>query len=216
MTKDDVLAQSQFALKTGKEDVALDLLAPLAEAGDWRASASIGFIHESRGKFDRKNYVVAAHWYSRALSQGGTSEPNARLAYYHYFGLGGTYDFRRAFDHLLRVDLKDDPEATLMMAELRANGLGTPVDLESARRLFQQLATLNYPIGHIGLARIAKQQHHWKAWFTHGLRGILLGINIIVKDKRDVRLLGLGKNQGHYWRAGIAKRMRNSDESVRK
>jgi TPR repeat protein len=192
--------EGKAALDRGNDDRAIELFRILAERGDWRASVSLGYIFEARGKRDSSNYIVAAHWYSRSLSQEERPEGHLALARYQYFGLGGNRDFTGAFEHLLQVPLDRDPQVALMLGELYFLGLGVPRDLRKARAMFTWLAEAGLPIGFLNIFRLETAEGHllrrWVAYF----RGLWLGVRIVAKHgNRDHPLLvGLGRKGGNF------------------
>jgi hypothetical protein len=198
--------EGQAALNAGNDDRAIDLFRILAEAGDWRASVSLGYIFEARGKAESSNYVIAAHWYSRSLSQEERPESHLALARYDFFGLGGNRDFSRAFEHLLQVPLEHDPQVALMLGELYFFGFGVARDLTKARRMFSWLAESGFPAGFMNLFRLEKvQRNRFRSWVQF-VRGMLLIVKIIARNEgnRDHSLLvGLGRKGGNFRLDGL-------------
>lgn len=202
-TAEKLWTEAKAALNAGNHERSIELFKVLAEDGDWRASTSLGYIYEARGKADSSAYIIAAHWYSRALSQEEQPEAHLALGRYYYFGLGGERDFRRAFEHLRQVPLDKDPQVALMLGELYLLGLGVPKDLGKARQMFTSLAQSGVPVGFRNLFRLEKLEgHRFRSWLAF-FRGLLAGVKMAVKDRDDPRLVGLRRNGGNFRLDGI-------------
>ena len=200
--------EGQAALNAGNDARAIELFKILAEAGDWRASVSLGYIFEARGNAESSNYVVAAHWYSRSLSQEERPENHLAVARYYFFGLGGNRDFLRTFEHLLQVPLEHDPQVALMLGELYFFGFGVARDLAKARQMFSWLAESGFPAGFMNLFRLEKARGSTFRSWVQFLRGMLLAIKIVGRNEgnRDHPLLiGLGRKGGNFRLDGLPR-----------
>ena len=192
----EIWKQAKAALKAGKEEHAIAMLRELANRGDWRASTSLGYIFESKGAKSPAFYAQAVHWYSEAVAKWDRPEPHLGLARYYYFGLGGHHDFQRVYEHLSVVPSEEYIEAALMMAELLFLGVGVKRDIARASQLFSLAAKHGYPLGLLGLGRVAKAQgDHWKS-VLYSVRAFLASARLIWKNDNDVRLLGVGRRRG--------------------
>jgi Sel1 repeat len=224
--KESLWNQVKLALDARDEDRVITLAKELSEAGDSRGSYSLGYIFEVRAKrasltmrvqkgdnyIDRENFIAAAHWYNRALSQGGGYGPHSGLAAYYYYGLGGKYDFKLAYEHLsycleYASAIQGGEDASLniaknkiMMGELHLLGLGTPKDMHVARKLFAAAAEIGYPAALIGLARVDRAERHFFRSMLYFFRSLRVAIKLVIKDKDHPLLAGIGGKRQTFWR----------------
>jgi TPR repeat protein len=194
--RDKLWDQGHSVLNSGDEDLAIALFSRLVDTGDWRGAYMLGWIAESKGKRDQKNYVAAAHWYTRALSLEDSSPPHLALARYYYYGLGGYYDYKQAFEHLQKCHPERDPIVQMMMAELLYLGLGVSRDVKTARELFTTSATAGYPAAFLGLMSLAKAKKEYGQVILYFLRALFTAIKLVIKNKNDPLLTGIGGKRG--------------------
>lgn len=205
--------QILVAQEMGDENRVISLSKMLSDAGDWRGSYTLGYAHEVKatrvsmetGKTDRADYIAAAHCYNRAISQGGEYAPHNGLATYYYYGLGGNYNFKLAFEHLtyciehapnfhIRSDASRDNVTMnqIMLAELFLLGLGVPKDVNAARKLFSSAAQVGYPAAVIGLSRIEKTEKHYLRAIYYYLRALQMSIKLVRENRDHPMLAGMG------------------------
>lgn len=197
--KEDLWERGRCALRADDEESAVELFTQLSNAGDWRGSYMVGYIFDAKGGQDKKHFIAAAHWYTRALSQADHHLPHYGLARYYYYGLGGAYDFASAYRHLQRcIDHK--PIARLMMAELAFLGRGTPQDLGKAKELFLTAAKSGYPVAVLGLARVAKAEGRRLQTIIYAIRSMLMAIKLLSVDRNHSLLIGMGRRHGSFSR----------------
>jgi hypothetical protein len=163
----------------------------------------VGWIFEQKGKEERENYIVAAHWYSRALSISECSPPHRALAPYYYFGLGGYYNYRLAFEHLQKSE--QDPVVKMMTAELLSRGLGVAENKKEARNLFRSAASSGYPAALMGLMLLEKSERNYIPALVYFIRGLYAAIKLVVKNKNDPLLTGIGGKRGTIRRDWVVK-----------
>lgn len=216
--KESLWQQVVLALDKKDDDAVIALAKLLSDAGDSRGSYTLGYVMETKAKraslaspgksggsfIDSENFILAAHWYTRAVSQGGGYAPRRGLARYYYYGLGGAYDFKLAYEYLkdclecvsptqteavVRIDIG---ACQIMMAELRFIGLGVPKDVEIARTLYSSAADIGYPAALIGLSRIAKEEKHYLQAILYFSRALRLAIKLVNENKDPPLLAGVG------------------------
>lgn len=216
--KENLWKQVLLALDAGDEDHVISLAMKLSNAGDWRGSNALGYLFEVKarrissetGRQDRENFIAAAHWYTRALSQGGQYAPHNGLATYYYYGLGGKYDFKLAYEHLKYCvenasstqtedsAIQNVAQNKIKMAELLFFGLGVPKDVNAARKLFSSAAEVGYPAAYIGLSRIEKAQRHYIRAIFYYFRALRIAIKLVIEDKNHPLLAGTGRRRGTF------------------
>jgi hypothetical protein len=178
------------ALDANDEPRALELLRDLAGQGDSRASASLAYVYEAKGRTDPQNYSEAAHWYAQALVQGDRPEAHLGLARYYFYGLGGAKDHNRAKQHLERADPDRNPQAALMLGHLYHRSPQRPEDITRAKALYDIAAASGYPFAMMELANIYKSERRWLKAFKHRCAAITQLVRLRLSDERDVRLMG--------------------------
>jgi len=197
--KENLWNQVLLALDSNDEDRVISLSEKLSDAGDWRGASTLGYFFEVKarrvsieiGRQNQKYFIEAAHWYTRALSQGGQYAPHYGLAAYYYYGLGGKYDFKLAYEHLKHC-IEQVPVAQIMMAELLFLGLGVPKDVDAARKLFSSAAEVGYPAALIGLSRIEKAEKHFIRSIFYYLRALRTAVKLVIENKDHPLLAGTG------------------------
>lgn len=215
---EDIWLRLCRALDANDEALFAALATQLSESGDARGSYALGFACEVRAKraslsardgagagaIDRNGFIEAAHWYTRAISQGGGYQPHSGLASYYYYGLGGKYDFKLAYRHLKSAlgaasAIQGSSEARLdiaknqiMLAELHLLGLGAPRDLEAARTLFSAAAKTGYPAALLGMSRVERAQGHILRSLFSYLSGLYTAIKLFRQSKSHPLLAGIG------------------------
>lgn len=210
---EDLWNQILVAQETGDESRVISLSKTLSDAGDWRGSYTLGYVHEVKatrvsmqtGKTDRADFIAAAHCYNRAISQGGEYAPHNGLATYYYYGLGGKYDFKLAFEHLTYciehapafhiwsdASRENVTMNQIMMAELLLLGLGVSKDVNAARKLFLVAAQVGYPAAVIGLSRIEKIEKHYLRAIYYYLRALRMAIKLVRENRDHPLLVGMG------------------------
>jgi len=198
--KENLWNQVSLALDSNDEDRVIALSKELSEAGDPRGSYTLGYVFQNKAirlsdespSQSRENFIAAAHWYNRALSQGGNYLSHHALAQYYYFGSGGKYDFKLAYEHL-KHSVEYQPVAKIMMAELLFLGLGTPKDVATARTLFAVAAAIGYPAAIVGLSRIERAEKHYVRAIFYFFRALRVAIKLVFEDKYHPLLTGVGK-----------------------
>ena len=211
--KENLWNQVLLALDSNDEGRVISLSTKLSDAGDWRGSNTLGYVFEVKAMkvsvemegVDREDFIVAAHWYTRALSQGGQYAPHNALATYYYFGLGGEYDFKLAYEHLKyciehvfttqiqsAALIQNVAQNKMHMAELLFLGLGTAKDVDTARKLFSSAAEVGYPAALIGLSRIEKSEKHFIRSIFYYFRALRTAIKLVIENKDHPLLAGTG------------------------
>lgn len=191
--------------KTGDEDRAIALFTELADRNDWTGSYMLGCIFQERGRQNqrrgepyRPSYLLAARWYRQALSQEEQCSPHYGLARHYYYGLGGIFDYKQAFEHLQKSCLEDSPLAQVMMAELLWCGLGAPKDINAARVLFTSAVNAGYPAGLVGLRRMAILERKFIQATVYYFRSLFMAIKLVIKNKNHPQLVGIGGKWGDF------------------
>ncbi len=202
-----------IALDAGDEDRVISLSKQLSDAGDYRGSDTLGYVFQKRakqisvesGEPNRENYITAAHWYSRALSQGGGYASHYGLAIYYFYGMGDKYDFKLAYEHLKycinyvfsnktqrAAVITNVAESQIMMAELLFFGLGTPKDIDASKRLFLEAAQVGYPAAVLGLSRIEMAEKNYIRATFYFSRALRMAIKLVIENKNHPQLSGIG------------------------
>lgn len=202
-----------LALESSDEDRVISLSQKLSDAGDWRGSSTLGYVFENQARRlpvetvrqIREKFIEAAHWYIKALSQGGQYAPHYGLAAYYYYGLGGKIDFKLAYEHLKHA-VEEVPVARIMMGELLFLGLGVPKDVNAARKLFSSAAEVGYPAALIGLSRIEKSEKHFVRSIFYYLRALRTAIKLVTEDKDHPLLAGTGRTRRTFRLDGFLNR----------
>lgn len=205
---DDELWQQAYAVfESGDENRAIDLFTVLADKGDWRGSHMLGYIFQERGRQDQKNgrpqrpdFLMAARWFRQALSQEEHPKTHYGLARHYYYGLGGKFDYKLAFEHLEKSSPDKEPMAQIMMAELIGLGLGVQKDVALAKKLFSSVANADYPAGLVGLARIAVAERKFIQVIVYTFRGLYMAVKLVLKDRNHPKLIGIGGTRSLYRR----------------
>lgn len=224
--KENLWNQVLNALDSNDEDRVISLSEKLSDAGDWRGSNTLGYVFEVKARrvseearrqgrenfIDRESFISAAHWYTRALSQGGRYAPHRGLATYYYYGLGGKYDFKVAYEHLKYCIehvstvtqspalVQNFATAQIMMAELLFLGLGAPKDVNTARKLFSSAAEAGYPAALIGLSRIEKAEKRFIRSILYLFRAVRMAVKLIIENKDHPLLAGTGGKRHTFQR----------------
>lgn len=193
------------AWKIGDEERAITLFTELADGGDWGSSYMLGYVFYEKGRKNQKSgkpfrpdYLLAARWYRQSLLLEEQCLPHFGLARHYYYGLGGKYDYKQAFEHLEKSCLEDTPLAQIMMAELLWCGLGVQKDVHAARELFNSAVNAGYPAGLQGLKRIAISERKFTQAVLYFFRGISMGIKLILKDSSHPQLAAAGGKWGDF------------------
>jgi TPR repeat protein len=140
-----------------------------AHLGIARAQCALAFIYYS-GHCVRQNPKKAAHWSSKAASQGNTQAQvflsNLKLA-----GFGTPKDYAAALSLVQQAAQRKDPGALHSLAWFYEQGVATEVDTERAFSLWKEAAELNYAVSQhavadclfngIGTARDVRTALHW-------------------------------------------------------
>jgi len=126
------LERALAAWNAGDYGVALDLWAPLAQAGVARAQSNMGAAFlEGRGV--ERDPDKAATWLRLAALQGDAAgQRNLALCYYE--GWGVAQDQAEAARWYEKAAEQDDPDAQDMLSWMKLLGGGCPQDYEGARR----------------------------------------------------------------------------------
>jgi uncharacterized protein len=112
-------------------EAGFQLLRGSAEKGNVPAMLQLGLLYES-GKYVRKNYNEAFHWFGLASDKG---DPEAQLQLggcYHY-GLGTTPDFAMAAKYYRLSAAQTNYVAMKSLGYLLMNGLGVETNLDAAK-----------------------------------------------------------------------------------
>ncbi|HEY6094092.1 MAG TPA: hypothetical protein VIU93_03985 [Gallionellaceae bacterium] len=226
--------QLLIAQSLGDECGVLRFAEHLSDSGDWRGSYSLGYVHEVRatnastssGRVDTENFVIAAQYYERAITQGGQFAPHNALAKIYYYGLGGWYDFRLAYKHLAccieyasSQTLSDDllsavTHNQVMIAELLFLGLGVNKDMRAAERLFASVAKEGMPVAYIGLSRIARAEKHYFQALVNYFQALRLVRRLVSENREHPLLAGVGGKRGTFRRDWIQHAIQSPSPSL--
>jgi len=132
------LAEALVAWNAADYGVALDLWAPLAQAGHARAQSNMGAAFlEGRGV--ERDHEKAAAWLRRAAEQGDAGgQRNLALCYYE--GWGVPQDQVEAARWYEKAAEQGDPDAQDMLSWMKLVGGGCPQDYVGARQWAEKAA----------------------------------------------------------------------------
>src|SRR6266702_8498493 len=132
------MAEALAAWNAGDYGVALDLWAPLAQAGVARAQSNMGAAFlEGRGV--ARDPEKAVTWLKLAAEQGDAAgQRNLALCYYE--GWGVVQDQAEAARWYEKAAEQDDPDAQDMLSWMKLLGGGCPQDYEGARQWAEKAA----------------------------------------------------------------------------
>ena len=226
--------QIQLSLDSGDENRVISLSKQLSDAGDCRGSDTLGYVFLEKAKrisiasedIDREDYITAAYWYSRALSQGGGYASHYSLATYYFYGLGDKYDFQLAYEHLkycieyvfpeqvqIAAVINNVAQTQIMMAELLFLGLGTPKDINAARKLFSEAAQVGYPAAVRGLSRIEMADRHYIQATRLFFRAFRMAIKLAIENKDHPLLSGIGGKWQNFRRDRLRDTNNRTDQA---
>lgn len=151
--------------ESGRYKEALAFLKPLAEAGDGRAAALIGYLHEARFnnigegvKWYKKgmelndslahsnmaliyyrmtDYKLAAKTYEKASQLGDTSA-DAALGNMYLNGIYFKRDYKKALVYIQKAVADNDPHALTDLAICYENSYGVARDMNKAIELYKR------------------------------------------------------------------------------
>jgi TPR repeat protein len=109
----------------------LQLLSDSAEKGDVPAMLNLGFLYEG-GKYVRKNYTEAFHWFGLAADKGN-AEAQLELGGCYHYGLGTTPNLTMAATCYHHAAEQTNYVAMKSFGYLLMNGMGVETNLETAR-----------------------------------------------------------------------------------
>jgi uncharacterized protein len=110
-TDDDEFSRGLSAFNSGDYAIALDIWRPLAERGEPRSEAGIGFMYH-RGQGVPADDREAAVWLGRAAEQG-QAEGQLMLGILFYYGRGVAQSYVRAYAWCDLAEINGNGDATL-------------------------------------------------------------------------------------------------------
>jgi hypothetical protein len=183
------IAQQRF--EAGDLKGALELWESIASEGYAEAYVELGNIYEIGKGSVPQDFQKAEYWYRRGIE--GMNDP------YAHFGLGRMYfngtgvprDHAKAFEHLVKAESINYPQAQLILGILCQFGWGTSVDLERARALYLAAAAKEYVLAMIQLAQIERKAHNYVAFVKWRFRASRTILKIGRANLADGRLTGM-------------------------
>jgi TPR repeat protein len=214
-----LLAEAREHLDQGRLDEAIGTYRVAADAGNWIACTALGTIYERKAlakeeneKAAKQNYIMAAHWYTRALESGDYKEPHYGLGQYYFHNTAGQFNFKKALHHLLKAAPEENPIAALMLGELYLDGFGTAQSFEKARYYFEVAAEQEYVAGYIGLGRADRRQRNLIGSLRNWWIAMCMAVSIVIKDRNDRRLTAIGGKRGTFQRKPFLKKLREAEQ----
>ncbi|HHQ4775136.1 TPA: tetratricopeptide repeat protein [Aeromonas veronii] len=138
LTTEQELASANRAWRTGHFDEATRIWSPLAEQGQPRAQALMGWSHEvGQGSEQDINRAITLY---RQSAQAGDPFGQYRLADAYLRGAGVKRDLREAFHWMDLAARNGDVPAMLKVGVLHLTGVSGRVDLPQAKQWLYQAA----------------------------------------------------------------------------
>lgn len=138
LTTEQELASANRAWRTGHFDEATRIWSPLAEQGQPRAQALMGWSHEM-GQGSEQDMQRAIRLYFQS-AQAGDPFGQYRLAELYLRGVGVKRDLRQAFHWMDQAARNGDVPAMLKVGVLHLMGVSGRVDLPQAKQWLYQAA----------------------------------------------------------------------------
>jgi uncharacterized protein len=129
---------AEAAHKKGDYATALRLVRPLAEKGDARAQARLGFMY-SDGQGVPKDDAAALSWYRKAAEQGDAIA-QITLGAMYFLGLGVPQDYAATASWYRKAAEQGDAKAQLYLGGMYINGQGVPRDDAAAVSWYRKAA----------------------------------------------------------------------------
>ncbi len=120
----------QAAYRLGDYATALQEFKPLAERGDARAQASLGFMYD-RGQGVPQNHVEAAKWFRKAAEQGFAGA-QYNLGFMYDRGQGVPQDYAAAVKWYRKAAEQGEAVAQFSLGTMYAVGQSVPEDYVQA------------------------------------------------------------------------------------
>ncbi|HHQ4661725.1 TPA: tetratricopeptide repeat protein [Aeromonas veronii] len=138
LSTEQEMAAANRAWRTGHFDEATRIWSPLADQGQPRAQALMGWSHEV-GQGSEQDIHQAISLY-RQSAQAGDPFGQYRLADAYLRGAGVTRDLRQAFNWMDQAARNGDVPAMLKVGVLHLMGVSGRVDLPQAKQWLYQAA----------------------------------------------------------------------------
>ena len=119
-------------------DTGLKLLLGSADKGNVPAMLNLGYLYEG-GKYVRRNYNEAFHWFSRAAEMG-IAEAQAQLGGCYHYGLGTTPNYSMAAKYYRLAAEQTNFVAMKSLGYLLMNGYGVETNEDEAKYWFTRAA----------------------------------------------------------------------------
>ncbi|WP_368199105.1 tetratricopeptide repeat protein [Aeromonas sp. R7-4] len=136
LSTEQELAAANRAWRSGHFDEATRIWQPLADQGEPRAQALMGWSHEV-GQGSEQDMLQAISLY-RQSAEAGDAFGQYRLAEVYLRGAGVTRDLREAFHWMERAARNGDVPAMLKVGVLHLMGANGRVDLAEAKQWLYQ------------------------------------------------------------------------------
>ena len=140
------------ALSDGDYETAAKEFTRLAEAGNDKAQAHLGYLYYA-GEGVEQSYEKAVEWYRKAATQGNR-DAQYNLAVSYAFGEGNRQDLTEAAVWYRRAAEQGHTVSQYSLAISYAYGEGVPQDLEEAARWFEMAAEQGYTRAQVHLGSI--------------------------------------------------------------
>lgn len=137
------------ALSNGDYETAVKEFTQLAEAGDDRAQAHLGYLYYA-GEGVEQSYEKAIEWYRKAATRGNR-DAQYNLAVSHAFGEGTRQDLTEAAVWYRRAAEQGHIVSQYSLAISYAYGEGVPQDPREAARWFKMAAEQGYASAQVHL-----------------------------------------------------------------
>lgn len=132
------IAQQRF--EVGDLKTALDLFESIASDGYVEAYVEVGNIYEIGKGGVSCDFSQAEAWYRKGIASMDDPHSHLGLGRLYFNGTGVLRDYENAFQHLLKAESTQNPQALLMLGVLYQLGRGTSVDLNRAHSLYTAAA----------------------------------------------------------------------------
>ncbi len=143
------LAAADEAYKRGDYATVLQLMRPLADAGNTRAQTYLGVMYDN-GQGVPQDDAQAVTWYRKAADQGDArAQTNLGAAY--ETGRGVAQDLRRAADWYRKAADQHHVAAEYILGKMYSTGRGVPQDYGQAAEWFRKAADHGYAAAQFNL-----------------------------------------------------------------
>jgi len=185
-------------LSSASADDAMTWYLRAAKYGSTDAMVKIGNLYS-----DREDSQKAKEWYMAAASKNDASAMITLGLAYYYGNFDGIPDYENAYKWIKKASEAGDSTATVLMANMSMDGLGTKKDREAARQLFEKTVEDGTADAYVyyALGRIYEENVQVKKDFAKALgyyeKAADEGLDLACEKLGDMYFDGIGVNQDY-------------------